>query len=205
MAVASLVLGIISIPTLGLALVGGVISLILGIIALRKANRDPATYGGKSLAIAGIVTSCVSFAVAGMMVIVAAIAIPNLLKSQQAAHEVFALSAVKEIGQAQVLYSVSNGRGKFSDLRTLAAAGLIDPLLGSGERGGYRFSSTPVYADGQAAMFDTTASPISIGSFGTGNRSFYSNETMVLWEAEGGDPPAASASDRVPKSGSPVE
>ena len=68
MAVASLVLGIISIPTLGLALVGAVVGIILGSLALRKANRDPATYGGKALAIGGIATSCVSLAVAVMMV-----------------------------------------------------------------------------------------------------------------------------------------
>jgi len=202
LAVTSLVLGILSIPTLGLALVGGVISLILGIIALRKAKRDPATYGGKSLAIAGIVTSCVSFILAGLIGVVAAIAIPNLLKSAQAAREVSAIQSVTQIGNAQVLYSATKGKGKFADLRTLAGEGLIDQGLGSGERDGYLFSTTPLNAAGQPLMFDTTARPISIGPFGTGNRSFYSNETMVIWEADGGNPPQPSPSDRVPRTGS---
>ena len=202
MAAASLVLGIISIPTLGLALAGAVVGIILGSIALRNANRDPVTFGGRGVAIAGIVTSCVSIAVAVLMVVVATVAIPNLVKSAQADREFDAIQSVKTISQAQVLYSVTKGRGRFTDLRTLAAAGLIEPMLGSGERGGYRFSSTPVVAEGRPAMFDTTAWPISIGSFGTGNRSFYSNETVVIWEAEGENPPQASPSDRTPKQGS---
>jgi hypothetical protein len=216
MAVASLVLGIISIPTLGLALVGAVVGLILGSIALRKANRDPGIYGGRGLAIGGIVASCASLSITVMMGAVAAIAIPNLLKSawrcptpfaaygraNQMTREVFAVEAVKDIGKAQVLYSVTKGRGRFTDLRTLAAFGMIDPLVGSGEWGGYIFSTTPVIAEGQPAMFDTTARPISTGTFGAGNRSFYSNETVVIWEAEGEDPPHASPSDRTPTSGS---
>ena len=201
MAVGSLVLGIISIPTLGLALVGWVIGLILGIIALRRANRDPAKYGGRGLAIGGIVTSAMSFLVAVMMIIVAAIAVPNLLKSAQVSREVSAVSTVKDIGQAQVLYSVTKGKGKFADLRTLAAQGLINPGLTNGEWGGYLFSTTPLNVEGQPAMFDTSVRPVTAGSLGTGNRSFYSNETMVIWEAEGGVPPEASPKTRIPKSG----
>ena len=202
MAIASLVLGILSIPTFGLVLAGGVVGLILGIVALRRANRDPVKYGGKALAIGGIVTSGVSFLIAGMVGIVTAIAIPNLLKSAQVSRESSARAELKNIASAQVLYSVTKGRGKFTDLRTLAAAGMIDPLLGSGEKGGYRFNTGPVVVAGLPAMFDTTARPISVGPFGTGNWSFYSNETLALWEVEGGDPPQPSSSDRIPKPGS---
>ena len=201
MAVASLVFGIISIPTLGLALVGGVAGLILGIVALRRANRNPAAYGGKGLAIGGIVTSAMSLLVAVMMLIVAAIAVPNLLKSAQVSRETSAVSIVSEIGQAQVLYSVTKGKGKFTDLGTLASQGMINPGLRDGEWGGYLFSTMPINVEGQPPMFDTSVRPVTSGSFGTGNRSFYSNETMVIWEAEGGVPPEASPKTRIPKSG----
>lgn len=33
--------------------------------------------------------------------------------------------------------------------------------------------------------FDTTAYPQSTGNFGTGNRSFYSNETFVVYQQDG--------------------
>ena len=57
MAVASLALGILSIPSFGCLGVGAILGLTFGIIALVKANRSPAMYGGRGLAIAGIVTS----------------------------------------------------------------------------------------------------------------------------------------------------
>jgi hypothetical protein len=54
-------------------------------------------------------------------------------------------------------------------------------------------------------MFDTTARPKEAGTFGTGNQSFYSNETMVVFETEGIQPPTATPRDRVPKNGAPIE
>jgi hypothetical protein len=53
-------------------------------------------------------------------------------------------------------------------------------------------------------MFDTTAHPTTVGNFGTGNRSFYSNETMVVFQNDGIQPPTATPQDRVPKDGSPI-
>src|SRR5215813_5896468 len=60
MAVTSLVIGVISILTLGLFLVGALVGLILGLVALRRTQREPARYGGAGYAIAGITTSAVS-------------------------------------------------------------------------------------------------------------------------------------------------
>jgi competence protein ComGC len=204
LAIASLVIGIVSILTCGGLLVGAIVGIVLGIVAMNKAQRDPAQYAGRGLAIAGIVTSAFSF-LPGILAV--AIAIPNLIKSQQAAHETAALAEVQSIGKAQILYSVTKGRGAFADLRTLGAQGLIDAGLASGQKGGYIFTSEPVSASGLglAPMFDTTARPIEAGTFGTGNRSFYSNETMVVFETVGTQPPTAAPQDRVPKNGTPIE
>ena len=136
--------------------------------------------------------------------IIAAIAIPSLLKSQQAARETAALSEVKNIGQSQVLYSVTKGRGKFGDLAALGASGNVASDIASGTKGGYGFATTPIVTEGMPAMFDTTAKPTAVGTFGTGNRSFYSNESMVIYEVEGGAPPTATPQDRVPKDGQPL-
>ncbi len=129
--------------------------------------------------------------------IIAAIAIPNLLRSQQAARETAALSEVKQISTSQLQYSVTKGRGKFADLAALGG----DAQISSGIKGGYSFTSTAINAEGMPSMFDTTAKPQSTGAFGTGNRSFYSNETMSIFEAEGGQPPTATPQDRIPKDG----
>ncbi len=204
LAIASLVIGIISIPTLGLLFVGGITGIVLGAVALNKAKMQPDQYAGRGLAIAGIITSSLSLLVA-IPAIIAAIAIPNLLKSQQAARETAALTDVLTIDKAQVLYFTTKGRGKFTDLSTLGAQGLIDSTLASGQKNDYIFSSEEVIAEGCPPMFDVTAKPIKIGTFGTGNRSFYSNETMLVYEVAGGDPASANYKDRVPKNGIPIE
>ncbi|MEK6284908.1 MAG: prepilin-type N-terminal cleavage/methylation domain-containing protein [Acidobacteriota bacterium] len=137
--------------------------------------------------------------------IIAAIAIPNLLKSQQAAHETAAKTEVQTLGKSQILYSISKGRGKFADLATLGSMSYVDSNMAAGTKGGYVFATTPINADGMPPMFDTTAHPSAIGTFGTGNLSYYSNETMVLFETEGIAPPTATPQDRVPKDGTPIQ
>jgi type II secretory pathway pseudopilin PulG len=204
LAIASLVLGIIGIPTLGLLCVGGITGIILGIIALNKVKSNPAQYAGRGLAIAGIVLSALSMLIA-IPGIIAAIAIPNLLKSQQVAREMEALGEVVTIAHAQDRYSVTKGRGQFTNLRTLGAEGLIDSDLASGQKGGYLFSSEPVSSGSGTSMFDTTARPVTAGTFGTGNRSFGSNETMILYESEGSVDLKGTQGNRVPAGATPVE
>jgi competence protein ComGC len=205
LAIASLVLGIISIPTLGLLFIGGIAGIVLGIVALNKAKQNPAQYAGRGLAIAGIVTSTLSLLVAIPGIIAAIIAIPNLIKSQQAAHETTALTEVMTIGKAQVLYSVTKGHGAFTNLSTLGAEGFIDPILATGQKGGYLFRSEPVLLVGREPMFDTTAKPLETHNFGTGNRSFGSNETFIVCEAEGAVDLKGTATIRIPGGGTRVE
>lgn len=199
LAIASLVVGIISIPTLGLLFVGGITGIVLGVVAMSKAKKHPTQYAGKGLAIAGILTSSLSLLIPILVVIMlfmASISIPNLLKAAEAARETAALHEVKAIGEAQIKYSIEKGGGKFTDLRTLAAQGFVDPALSSGQKNGYLFTSEPISVQGLPPMFDTTARPV-----GVGNRSFYSNETLVIYEAKGGEPPRATYQDRVPRKG----
>jgi hypothetical protein len=120
-------------------------------------------------------------------------------------NEIAALASVIEISKGQVLYSVTKGGGKFTDLETLGREGLIDSELMFGDKQGYLFTSTPIVVENLPAMFDTTAKPRLAGVFGTGNRSYYCNETLVIYETHGGQPPSATPSDRVPKNGSTLD
>ena len=204
LAIASLIFGIIGIPTLGLCFVGGIAGVVLGAVALNKAKVDPTHYTGKGLALAGIITSSLSLLIA-IPGFIAAIAIPNLVKSQQAARETAALTEVITIGKAQVIYSVTKGQGKYTNLRTLGSEGLIDSVLASGQKGGYEFTSEPVLSDGAEPKFDTTARPVATGTFGTGNRSFGANETFIAYEAEGTVSLKGTPTNRIPAGGTPVE
>ena len=137
--------------------------------------------------------------------IIAAIAIPNLLKSQQAARETAALREVQSIGQAQLQYAVTKGRMKFTSLSTLGAEALVDKVMATGVKGGYQFTSEAVESGNGPSMYDTTAKPGTTGTFGTGNRSFYSNESNIVYTADGAEPPTATPQDRIPNNGEPIQ
>ena len=136
--------------------------------------------------------------------IIAAIAIPNLAKSQQAAHETAALSDVGTIGKNQLTYHLTKGRGKFASLQTLGADGYLDSTLAAGIKGGYAFASEPLVVENAPSMYDTTAQPTAVGSFGTGNRSFGSNETNIIYDADGKVELKGTATDRRPAGGTPI-
>lgn len=138
--------------------------LVLGIVALVKANKKPNVYGGKGFAIAGIATGSLIVLV---FPIIAAIAIPNLLAARRSANEASAVSAMRALSAAESTYMATSG-GKCADLPTLGAEKLVDSTLASGERSGYRFSvaSLPVRGGG----CELHAVPVSDS---TGWRSFY--------------------------------
>ena len=79
--------------------------------------------------------------------IIAAIAIPNLLKSRQAANEASAIGSVRTIGTGQATYQSTKGKGKdFADaLSDLAADGSVDAVLGgTAGKSGFNFLCTGV-------------------------------------------------------------
>jgi type II secretory pathway pseudopilin PulG len=141
LAIASLLLGILSLPTLAGLLIGGAAGLVLGIVALVRASREPALYGGKGLAIAGIALSGLSFLVIPFIGIIAAIAIPSLLRARVSANEAAAIGDVRTVISAQMAYASANG-GHYGTLECLGQPGpcvagysgpvFLDPVLASG-------------------------------------------------------------------------
>src|SRR5215475_3633690 len=93
--------------------------------------------------------------VVAIILIIAAIAIPNLLRSRMAANEASAVGSVRTINTAEVTYSISfSDIGFTTTLSSLAGtasscatssgatssnACLIDAVLGSGTKSGYHF------------------------------------------------------------------
>src|SRR2546428_1099148 len=90
--------------------------------------------------------------VLAIILIIAAIAIPNLLRSKMAANEASAVGSIRTVNRAQVTYSSTYGTGYAATLATLGGltspctalstnASLIDPVLSRGTKRGYTFSS----------------------------------------------------------------
>jgi prepilin-type N-terminal cleavage/methylation domain-containing protein len=140
--------------------------------------------------------------------IIAAIAIPNLLKSRQAANEASAISACRTIGTAQATFQSTKGLGKdfAANLAALNTEGSVDSVLGSGTKSGYSFTAAGTASTATTpSYFDTNAAPLSTGTFGTGNRFFYSNETFVIYQDTAAAIAAPAFPTRVPATGSPLQ
>lgn len=89
--------------------------------------------------------------VVAIILIIAAIAIPDLLKSRQAARQASAVGSLRTINTAEVTYASSYNTGFSINLKSLDGtppysinnSGLIDPVLGSGLKSGYLFHYVP--------------------------------------------------------------
>ncbi len=124
--------------------------------------------------------------VVSIILIIAAIAIPNLLQARVAANEVSAVASLRTINTAMITYYSTYPAVGFAP--TLAALGgtscalpdqtsacLIDSLLAAGTKSGYSFNSTGIGA-APASQYFSFALPMS----GSGNRSFCSTEDGVI-------------------------
>jgi hypothetical protein len=181
LAVASLVVGILSLLTFSLFFVGALAALVMGIVAVKRAGRQPNVYGGRGLAVGGIVTSALSLVVAVPLALILAIAIPNILADARAANEASAIHTMREILIAEDEYSVTAGEGAYATLEELAASRLIEPRLAGGTKNGYEFELT---------LTDETctlrAAPLIYGR--SGERSFYAacGETEIHYGDKAG-------------------
>ena len=130
--------------------------------------------------------------VVAIILIIAAIAIPNLLRSKIAANESSAVGSVRTIGTAEVTYSSSWGAGFAPDLPSLGgvspctvasatSACLIDSLLSiaPNTKSGYVFNAAgTLAANGVNNGFEVNATPTTPQT--TGVRAFCDDQTGVL-------------------------
>src|SRR5215831_1592043 len=93
--------------------------------------------------------------VVAIILIIATIAIPNLLRSRQAAAETAAISTLKAINAAQITY-LSTNRGNYGVLNDLVVAGLLDSRFAGASVSGYSFTVAASGSD-----YTATATPVS--------------------------------------------
>lgn len=143
--------------------------------------------------------------VVAIILIVAAIAIPQYLKSRMQANESSAVSSLRAICTANTLYERNFLNGFAPTLAALgpvpgggppsaANADVLDPLVAGGIKSGYQFTySSSGVGGGPPDKFVVNANPLSAGQ--TGNRYFFVDQSMVIrFETVG---PATAASPPV--------
>jgi type IV pilus assembly protein PilA len=123
--------------------------------------------------------------VVAIILIIAAIAIPNLLRSRIAANEASAVGSIRTINTSEVTYATTYSNVGFAPLAdlggaggTATGAGLIDSVLASGTKSGYFFSvTTGVATTGPMTTYYVTGDPLNSQ---TGQRHFYSDQSGVI-------------------------
>jgi type IV pilus assembly protein PilA len=147
--------------------------------------------------------------VVAIILIIAAIAIPNLLRSKMAANEASAVGSMRSINTAEITYSTTYPNRGFSNALSelggvapcLVASGgsacLIDNTLALASaaatgKSGYYFTYTAgAAAGGTINNYTNVALPVTAGE--TGQRSFFSDETGVIRYAISGAASVASS------------
>jgi type IV pilus assembly protein PilA len=127
--------------------------------------------------------------VVAIILTIAAIAIPNMMRARISANETSAVASLRTISTAETTYAstyptigyscslVELGPPPSGTPVSSANAGILDDVLASGQKAGYHFAlsgctGTPV------ATYTSTAWPVTLG--GTGNRSFCSSTPGVI-------------------------
>jgi type IV pilus assembly protein PilA len=135
--------------------------------------------------------------VVAIILIIAAIAIPNLLRSRMAANEASAVGSIRTMNTAAITFNSTYGDGFPPTLLTLGgaggtcqAAGLLDTVLSAGAKSGYNFALVPGTVAVLAASvpkgcvggftdgYVVTATPQTVGT--TGQRAFCSDASGVI-------------------------
>jgi prepilin-type N-terminal cleavage/methylation domain-containing protein len=139
--------------------------------------------------------------VVAIILIIAAIAIPNLLRSRIAANQASAVGSLRTLNTAEVTYSVTYNTGYTPTLGDLGppaagstpvatAAGLVDSVLAGSAAGtatattssksGYTFVYTAGATDttGRVNTYSITATPVTVGT--TGTNFYYTDMSGVI-------------------------
>jgi prepilin-type N-terminal cleavage/methylation domain-containing protein len=127
--------------------------------------------------------------------IIAAIAIPGLMRARMAANEGSAIGSLRAINSGQAAYASSAGGGYAPDLATLGTAcqgvgeGFVSPDLGSATdsiKSGYTMlvvgaGTGPLDCNSavSSTSYISTATPVTVGTSGT--RSFGSNQAGTIY------------------------
>jgi hypothetical protein len=193
-----------------------IVAIILGHLSLSDIRKSAGRLAGRGIALTGLVLGYSGVLFIPVVLIIAAIAIPNLLRAKMAANEAGAVGSLREISTAAATYSerYSNGFPPSFDAMDGLGMGnpscehaqLLDRKLESGRKDGYVFDYVapvdqrvsfvaPAAAQGcrlaGVASFEVHADPVTRGT--TGQRSFFTDQTGVIRYEDNGPATQVSA------------
>ena len=142
--------------------------------------------------------------------IIAAIAVPGLLRARMSGNETSAIGSMRAINTAQINYASACGNGNYANALTVLAVGpaastqgfLSPDMTGSAtpQKSGYDYAlvagaagPNDCNATATAVTYYASATPVAVGS--TGNRAFATTQGGAIFVDTTGVPPTQAAID----------
>lgn len=154
---------------------------------MRKFNPNDARQRGRTNGGFSLIELLI---VVAIILIISAIAIPNLVRARMSANQSSAVESCRTITSAEVIYYTEYGNGFAPSLNALGGpaggsasalnAQLIDDVLSAGNKSGYLFTYSALSPDPSGAFQDyaLNADPLAIGI--TGENHYFTNEPSVI-------------------------
>ena len=204
-ATASLICGILGLTIF--SILTSIPAIIFGHMSRKEIRESGGRLKGDGMALAGMIMGYIGTGLVVLVVpilIIAAIAIPNLLRSRMAANEASAVGSLRTINTASVTYASTYGKGFAPSLASLGGgepcstpsaeqACLVDHVLTNGQKSGYTFSYESNDSDGDGLLdrYWVVARPAAPGS--SGQSEFCTDESGVIRKEARGECTAESA------------
>jgi type IV pilus assembly protein PilA len=140
--------------------------------------------------------------VVAIILIIAAIAIPNLLRAKMAANEASAVASLRTYNTSIVSFSTTYGTDPTalsflgpSTTPSSTAADLVDNLLGATApvKSGYSFTFSAGTAPSGSTVISTYSIIAQPSNSSTGQRWFYTDQSGVIRQTTNGSTPTASS------------
>jgi hypothetical protein len=159
-----------------------IVAVFLGHLSLSQIKKSAGTLGGRGMALTGLVLGYLGVAFIPLILIVAAIAIPNLLRARLSANETTAVNSVRYLNQAETSYAALHPEAGFAcDFDSLIRAGVLDASLVRTPHHGYVFglqACGPAAAGKTNTHYQIVARPLQQNT--TGVRAFCSDQSGVV-------------------------
>jgi Tfp pilus assembly protein PilE len=155
-AIGSLICGIASVTIF--SILAGIPAIILGHVSRSDIRKSAGRLKGEGLALAGLIMGYISIAIIPVILIIAAIALPSLIRARQAAHEAAAVATLWRINTAEETYKSTAG-GRFGQITDLIDKDLLDSDLRR-TVSGYYFT---IKVSTAGTEFTATAEPATSG------------------------------------------
>lgn len=188
-AVASLILGFFA-----WILPAAIVGVVLGHLARREIHCSGGRLKGRGMALTGLIMGYAGVALFPLLI--AVIAIPNLLHARRAANQAVALTSLRTINTAVITYQATFnhypsslaelGSKPGGGMPDATASALIDDVLAAGVKAGYRFGyqARSTHNDGVLDAYQVHADPTEPGT--TGDAHFFTDESGVIRVAREG-------------------